>query len=151
MTASAPSVAKRSQPSIVVAVDGSPPSDRALEVAASIAVTWGARLVVLTVAPFPASMDTSVLAALRVVAVQEADRAREIGVKEVSSVTLNGLPVDEILAYVEKARPDMLVVGPQGASMARRALLGSVSRNLVEQAPCPVLVARTGPTAGTAA
>jgi nucleotide-binding universal stress UspA family protein len=41
---------------------------------------------------------------------------------------------------------DVLVVGSRGRGAIRRVLLGSVSTHVVHNAPCPVLVVRSGST-----
>lgn len=40
---------------------------------------------------------------------------------------------------------DVIVVGSHGTGWMKRLLVGSVSHHVVQHAPCPVLVVRTGP------
>jgi nucleotide-binding universal stress UspA family protein len=49
---------------------------------------------------------------------------------------------DELLAHIDMEWPDLLVIGPRGRSTVATMLLGSVTQDMVEHAPCPVLVAR---------
>lgn len=51
-----------------------------------------------------------------------------------------GDPTTELLALVEKLKPEMLVVGSHGRGVILRALLGSVSAELARRSPVPVLV-----------
>jgi nucleotide-binding universal stress UspA family protein len=53
-----------------------------------------------------------------------------------------GDPVDEILRTAVFRDADMVVVGSRGLGAIAGALLGSVSKSLVEISPVPVLVAR---------
>jgi nucleotide-binding universal stress UspA family protein len=55
-----------------------------------------------------------------------------------------GTPVDKLVAVASAEEADMLVVGSRGRGFLRAALLGSVSRELVSLAPCPVLVVPPG-------
>ena len=61
------------------------------------------------------------------------------------TVVARGRAADVLLAEADHLQADLLVVGSRGLGVAASALLGSVSAALVDQATCPVLVAR-GPT-----
>jgi len=55
-----------------------------------------------------------------------------------------GQPVDEITEYAKRIKADLIVVGHRHLdSWAARWWRGSVSKALIEQAPCSVLVAIT--------
>lgn len=51
-----------------------------------------------------------------------------------------GEPVDEILFFEKNIKPDMIVMGTQGASSIEKVLLGSNAADIIEKAKCPVLV-----------
>lgn len=70
-----------------------------------------------------------------------ADRLR-IGDRTVHIEVLDGRPATEIVRDAERWGADLIVVGARGLSTARRLLIGSVSSEVVDHAPCPVLVAR---------
>jgi nucleotide-binding universal stress UspA family protein len=53
-----------------------------------------------------------------------------------------GRPYAEIVHLAEELDAGIVVVGSQGESGVRRALLGSVSDSIVRHAHCPVLVVR---------
>lgn len=55
---------------------------------------------------------------------------------------LRGRPADAMLEWIECHRPDVVIVGCRGVSPFERALVGSVSAELVDGSPVPVLVAR---------
>lgn len=57
-------------------------------------------------------------------------------------VVTTGRPVDEISALASRENADLLVIGTHGGGAVERALLGSVAHELVEEAPCSVLVVR---------
>jgi nucleotide-binding universal stress UspA family protein len=62
-----------------------------------------------------------------------------------STVLLRGDPVTEIVKYAHEQECDLIVCGSRGAGNLTGWLLGSVSRELVQHAPCSVLVVRSVP------
>jgi nucleotide-binding universal stress UspA family protein len=131
---------------IVVAVDGSDPSRRALERAAIEARAHHARLEVLRAWNYldqpgphfdPSYGDDSVQAELEQV-VQEvlgADRPDDTVLRPV-----NDLPARAVLDASHGAW--MVVLGARGLGGFKGLLLGSVSQQVVNHASCPVLVVR---------
>jgi nucleotide-binding universal stress UspA family protein len=69
-------------------------------------------------------------------------RAEAAGVKEVTGVLLEGVPVDEIIAHVEHHPTNLVVIGSRGLSTAKRLLLGSVSDAVLHHLKVPVFVVR---------
>ncbi len=142
---------------ILLAVDGSPSSDRARDLVAALA--WGpgttVRIVAaLDVAPalwggpwipaIPVDADEYEQEALTELTrvLQEAEGTLGKAGLEVEAELLRGSPA---LAIVEDARlwkPDLAVVGSRGHGPIESALLGSVSSAVVDHAVTPVLVAR---------
>jgi nucleotide-binding universal stress UspA family protein len=57
-------------------------------------------------------------------------------------ITGHGNPADVIVAEAEDSGADLIIVGTRGHHAARRALLGSVSTNVVHHATVDVLVVR---------
>jgi nucleotide-binding universal stress UspA family protein len=53
-----------------------------------------------------------------------------------------GVPHREIAEIARERDIDLIVVGLAGSHWPRRADMGSVSKRVLESAPCPVLVAR---------
>jgi len=138
---------------IVVAVDGSDFADRALAMAADLAARYQAVLTLVTVVPpqivpsYGAPMfEPPDLGAIQAVYDEVLAKGREkvqnARIPRVETVRLEGIIVDELVAYLEKVKPDLLVMGSRGLSTGRRLFLGSVSDALVHHAPCPVLVVR---------
>jgi nucleotide-binding universal stress UspA family protein len=54
----------------------------------------------------------------------------------------HGLPAEEIILTANKQKYDLLVIGASKIKMIRRLLLDEVAPQIVNQAPCPVLVVR---------
>lgn len=57
-----------------------------------------------------------------------------------SSVLREGIPEEEIIAYVKESQPTLIVMGTRGKSQKEADLIGSVSGEVVEIAKVPVLV-----------
>lgn len=70
-----------------------------------------------------------------------AARLREIGLRT-EHVVARDRAASAIIADADRRRPDLIVVGSHGYSALDRALLGSVSAEVVDHSPVPVLVAR---------
>jgi nucleotide-binding universal stress UspA family protein len=146
---------------VTVAVDGSPTSDHALDVAIDIAQKYHSELSILSVAPLvplyvpgsepfiPTEIPDTEIQYYRALVNAAVARAEQAGLSAVTGVALEGVVTDEIVAHVEKHPPDLLVIGSRGLSGARRLLLGSVSTAVVHHSKCPVLIVREPP--GTAA
>lgn len=145
-------------PGIIVGVDGSGHSRRALEWAISEAAIRHTPLTVLTVhelirgfsnAAVEYPGDADLTAAARKMAQEETDIAlerltAEARPPEVTVLAVGGLPAEEILRAGADA--DMIVVGSRGASGLAKLLLGSVSTQVTLHARCPVAVIRADNT-----
>lgn len=58
---------------------------------------------------------------------------------------LRGSPADAVARLAKREQADLLVIGSRGVTEFQPMLLGSVSRKLLMQAPCPVLVVKKPP------
>ena len=139
-------------PGIVVGVDGSPNSERALDWAMQEAATRRAPLTVVAVHAVPKSYwghipvvgpsDSPALEELRrgveEMTQQAASRFGDASSPSVNIRAVSGFPVEELLATSQDA--DLLVVGSRGAGGFARLLIGSVSNQVVQHATCPVVV-----------
>ena len=132
---------------IVIRFDGSEHSQKALERAADIAN--GATLAVVCAADVaklmrdPAGGVSPVEPAdaeARANALAEARRYLEGRGLEGVYIEGIGHPADVIVQEAEESGADLIVVGTRGLNAAKRLVLGSVSTNVVHNAPCDVLV-----------
>jgi nucleotide-binding universal stress UspA family protein len=135
---------------IVVAIDGSEHSHRALEYAKNLAECTGASL--RLVHAFPHTSDLlgyeayDHLVARRTSAGQAIlDEAHEkLGETnlEVHKELLEGPEAEAILNVAEVRHANLIVMGTRGRSALENLLLGSVSSKVIQYAHCPVMVVR---------
>jgi nucleotide-binding universal stress UspA family protein len=137
---------------IIVGIDGSCYSRRALEWAINEAAIRHTPLTVLTVhqaitgywgAPVVYPGDADLTEHARKVARDETDIAlgklpAEARPPEVTVLAVAGAPAEEILGAAKDA--DMIVVGSRGAGGFKKLLMGSVSVTVTHHAHCPVVV-----------
>ncbi|WP_053071826.1 universal stress protein [Ornithinibacillus contaminans] len=55
---------------------------------------------------------------------------------------LSGKPVNAILNYTKNHDTDLIIMGNRGISGIKKFVMGSVSKKVVEEADCPVLVVK---------
>jgi nucleotide-binding universal stress UspA family protein len=132
---------------IAVAYDGSPEAKAALRVAEEVAGYSNAKIDLLTVVSMPVA--AAVPGAVGVGYVPRSPPEPEQVIREaidsidpglgVEARRLEGEPARELAEACEDG-VDLLVAGSRGYGPMARVLLGSVSRKLVDEAPCPVLV-----------
>jgi nucleotide-binding universal stress UspA family protein len=144
---------------ILLATDGSRAADQARDLVAALPWREGGRVRIVSVAPTRADL----LGVPWTVDVQpEADRiedeslrvhreALETAEREIrsarsnitiESVLVRGRPASVIVEEARSMPADLVVVGHRGHGRWESMLLGSVSSEVVDHAPCPVLVAR---------
>jgi nucleotide-binding universal stress UspA family protein len=61
---------------------------------------------------------------------------------QVETLIVPGDPAQKILETAEKKQVDLIVLGRRGLRPIRRALLGSVSRKVLDKSPYPVLIVK---------
>ena len=136
---------------VLVGVDGSDSSKRALEIAIAIAKAANAELTVLEVieefGPLPGFYGAPPEGEERVQWVSN-QRFEEI-YPELENADVNwkrivveGYPAEQICRLAEEGGADLIVVGSRGHSALGRFLVGSVSDRVVHHAPCSVTVVR---------
>lgn len=137
---------------IVVGVDGSPGAEAALEWACAEAARHGTTLRVVVASSSPRGLggppdEVSAMEPLYQEGRQEAERILDRAVARVGDqaerVAIEPLVVDDYpaRALIRAARgADLLVVGTRGRGGFAGLLLGSVSQQCVQHAPCPVVV-----------
>lgn len=138
-------------PGIIVGVDGSGHSQRALEWAMREAALRHAPLTVLTVDPaivgyfggvVTTAQDLALTEQVRAAVQAETDKALASldgpHPESVTVVAVHGFPVEELVNASKDA--DLIVLGSHGAGGFARMLLGSTAGQVVQHAHCPVLI-----------
>jgi nucleotide-binding universal stress UspA family protein len=138
---------------ILAPTDFSEPSRHALDVAADLALAFGAKLTLMHAFEVPGyayaginfgpvDLVTPMQDAAKDLLAQalEATRAKVPGADAVLRL---GLPWDQVLAVAEQVSADLIVMGTHGRSGIGRVLLGSVAERIVRHSPIPVLTIRT--------
>ena len=138
-------------PGIIVGVDGSGHSQRALEWAMNEAAIRQLPLSVLTVHPaivgyfggiLTTPQDLEFTEQAQAAAKAETDKVLAgLNGPHPESVTVravHGFPVEELVNASKEA--DMIVLGSRGVGGFARMLLGSTADQVVQQAHCPVLI-----------
>lgn len=132
---------------IAVGYDGSPEAKAALERAEGLAKRSNAKLELLTVVRPPAVAPVMVPGAYSPETPPKPDAVIREGIAAVDRALavepkrFDGDPARELIQACEEG-VDLLVLGSRGYGPLTRVLLGSVSRKVVGDAPCPVLVVR---------
>jgi nucleotide-binding universal stress UspA family protein len=143
---------------VLLACDGSTGATDAVALAASIAWPRDSALHVVNViepvimpisgpwvsAPPPASEIDAAIADYAQETVRDVVQRLRAGDRTVEGSVLRGRAADAIIDTARELRADLVIIGSRGHGAIASLLLGSVSSEVVDQAPCPVLVARTG-------
>jgi nucleotide-binding universal stress UspA family protein len=141
---------------ILVALDGSPLAEAALEPATALALLWDAEIsLVQVVRPviltgphliFPSGYSDQVTAIRREFArdyIRDvAERLRESGVKANGVAVVGGAVPETLIDLGAPERIGLMVVATHGRGGTKRLILGSVADKLVRGAKVPVLVVR---------
>ena len=134
---------------ILVPVDGSASSDRAVAQAISIAELCESKLFFLYVAninqlAINAFLSDAILAAVKKAGEVILNRAVNMLPSEIQyeKFSETGSPAVTILDFEKKLQPDLIVMGSRGLGIVKGVLLGSVSQFITEQSNCPVLIVK---------
>jgi nucleotide-binding universal stress UspA family protein len=144
---------------VVVGTDGSASASEAVRHAAGLAVTFGAKLTIVTafaVDPDRAKRDqaeapeelrwTVTDSAIATERAAEGRRiAREAGATDVDVYVEAGDPADVVLGTADLRAADVIVVGSKGMTKPTRFLVGSVPNKISHHAPCDVIIVPTAP------
>jgi nucleotide-binding universal stress UspA family protein len=135
---------------ILVAIDGSQASEKALSAAVDLAAHYKADLTALSVAELPevvAMVDEvdeirqSTEAHFRKIGEAAVEYARSRGVA-LRSVVVRGHAADAIVRYAESEGMNLVVIGQHGHSRITRFFLGSTSDRVSEHVPCTVMIVK---------
>jgi nucleotide-binding universal stress UspA family protein len=135
---------------IILALDGSGHSLRALDCARTLAERFDAKLIL--VHAYPRTSDLRDLEGYDRLVSQRKNAGQEIlddaqerlgGVSlEVEEDLLEGPATDAILSVAEIRQADLIVLGTRGMGSVKGLLVGSVSNKVTHHAPCTVMVVR---------
>jgi nucleotide-binding universal stress UspA family protein len=124
---------------VLLASDGSPGAAQAAAAAGS--TTWPddsiLRVVSVVDADVGVAIDDHVQSQL-----DDVVRSLARPGRSVESAVLRGRPARVIVDEAHRFRADLVIVGSRGHGPVSSLVLGSVSAEVVDHAPCPVLVAR---------
>ncbi|MFQ6075693.1 MAG: universal stress protein [Candidatus Bathyarchaeia archaeon] len=138
--------------SILVPVDGSENSKRALGYAIDLARRYSAKLTIIHVVP----LATAIVTGPEVLAVDVSRQLEESGKNILSSAIevvknagleacsrmVQGRPGNEIVEVAKEEGIDLIVIGRRGLGAVARFFLGSVTDHVVHNAPCPVMIVK---------
>jgi nucleotide-binding universal stress UspA family protein len=135
---------------ILCSVDDTDHSRAAVDLAAEIARAFGAELTLVAVNELMGAVGRTGAASylwedaeLKRVLDRSMEQAKAAGMTELKTSGLKSRDVARaITMYAEEIGADLIVVGTGGKGSISRLVLGSVSRDVVFRAHCPVTVAR---------
>lgn len=127
---------------ILIAYDGKPDTEAALEYATRLAVSFDEPLYILTVVTKdqmdPDDMDPRIREYMEAASLKASSSGADV-----HSLIEVGKPEDVILEVADNFQCDAIVVGRPDRSRFDRMVMGSVSQNLVEKSFCPVVIVPT--------
>jgi nucleotide-binding universal stress UspA family protein len=139
--------------SILVPIDFSAPSKKALTYAVPFAKQFGAKLTLLHVIEplitpdfadaYPLAEDNDKDEAACKERLEQIAKEQAIDPKLVEKTLVRqGRSFREIVDAARTLKSDLIIISTQGHTGLKHALLGSTTERVVHQAPCPVLVVR---------
>ena len=133
---------------IVIAVDGSPRSERTIPVGVDLAQRYGAEVSVVHVREYERYEGDDVDLGPPIPADQLVERVvstfRDAGLNATGTVrrVSPGRTAEVIVDLAEESKAELIIMGTRGMSEIRSLLLGGVATKVVNRAPCPVLLVR---------
>jgi len=135
---------------ILVPVDGSAYSLKALETACDLAKAKAPSSVILTaVAVQIPELEEGIYIAEKMKVQAETALAKAKKVAQAQGVTAEVIlatgasPADEIVQVAKDQQADLIVIGSRGLAGKTRSFLGSTASQVVTYSPCSVLVVKT--------
>lgn len=148
---------------ILVPLDGSEPSSKALEYGIDVAKRFGSEIILLHiysrgvpfVTPEAGALPTPTVASAEIT-VEVIEAAKRMGNKilaeakhtvekqkiPVKTVLEEGDVVHEIVRTAKEEKIDLIVMGARGVGRIKELLLGSVSHGVCRKAPCSVMIVK---------
>lgn len=138
---------------ILVAVDGSEHSNRALKEALRVAQFANSTITLIHVYPQDPSSSTLISATQQFNRILKdngktvLERAQKLVGEECEVVTVEALQLEgdaaeQIVQTAKDGKYNLIVLGARGVNKLSGLILGSVSQGVVKNAPCPVLIVK---------
>jgi nucleotide-binding universal stress UspA family protein len=140
---------------ILVCLDGSEFSERAMHQAIDLIKCFNAKLLAVHVIPRQTYAFAASEAGLAAVAVISKDlrsegekilkHARELADQvgiSINTQLVEGIPAEQILGLAEREKVDLIVLGSRGLTAVKAFFLGSISDSVSHHAKCPVLIVK---------
>ena len=137
---------------IVVALDGSELSERVIQTLQELQLQSATKIILSHVVPPPESnlemvadrpqTDLEAVPYRNIEKQLQSYQANLPGESELEIVS--GDPAEEIIRLANIYQADLIVIGSRGLTGVKRIIQGSVSSQVVEEAPCSVLVVKPG-------
>lgn len=141
---------------ILVPIDGSPASENAAEKAIELAKKYNSEVIFLSVVDtrFTYTYDIGGVISIPMNKPNYTEELMNLQSKIldfystkfsssgilIRKVVLSGEPHEEIIAYANKKKVDLIVIGRRGFSKVKRFFVGSITQRVIADSPCPVLV-----------
>ena len=132
---------------ILVAYDGSPHAEHAMNVALSMAGDMKAKLFVVSVIRPPEPAESAEFHAVidegrekferSFVSVRELAKQKEI---ELETEVVVGHPAEQIIHMADKMQASVIVMGKRSHTILHRWMIGSNSERVLRYAHCPVMI-----------
>jgi nucleotide-binding universal stress UspA family protein len=140
--------------SVLIALDNSPLDNRIIDTVGQLRLSAEARLVLLHVIPY--AEDMAVQDASRPLPADVEfphhqleqylqERSQQLAPAQSRVELVQGNPDDEIIRLANIHQTDLIVLGNRGLTGLNRIIAGSVSSQVLEAAPCTVMVVKPDP------
>jgi len=135
---------------ILVPLDGSEHSIKALEMAVQIALKFNGKITLvhiysiggLATSPTPVHEFIEAIRKVGAGILTEGEKRVKAEGAQVETLLIEGHAVEQIVKTCREGKFDLIVMGARGLSKIKEMLLGSVSDGVVRHACCPVLVVK---------
>jgi nucleotide-binding universal stress UspA family protein len=133
---------------ILIAVDGSPRSERTVEIAVDLARRYGSHVTVVHIREYEryegddVDLGPPIPADRLVQDVLDAFHEHDVDARgEIRRVSPGETP-EQIVEVAKRSNADLIVMGSRGMTEWKSLLLGGVANKVVHHATCPVLLVR---------
>lgn len=138
---------------LLVAFDGSPPSQKAFDFALELATTSTGinyEITALSVVHLAEQIDVPmdiepIINAAKAQYEKQLTKLQEIAKSKGVTITaeiVTGHPADDLIEFALKNRCSMIIMGQRGKSKVPKWLIGSVSQQVANHAPCSVVIVK---------